>query len=149
MLNRHGTLIIPTLRICVPLYEGADLQGIVDAPDSAVFFRLGVQDCIADHCHQEGFSRLADAKPGRTVAWVITPEEITQYSCIRAEIGHIITDSTGHHLRDAGMKPVYKQNEGGLCIYTCTGKTDTETTFVNLTYWRPEKTYKEENLNGL
>lgn len=137
MLNRHGTLIIPTLRICVPLYEGADLQGIVDAPDSAVFFRLGVQDCIADHCHQEGFSRLAGAVPKKTMARIVTQNRAIEYICIRNEIGRLVTDESGHHLRDANMNPVYKQNDGGLCIYTCTGKTEEAITYVHLTYWRP------------
>ena len=120
MTRRYGSLIIPDLLIAVPLYEGDDAQGIVDAPSSAVFFRLGVQDCIADHCHQEGFYRLSEAVPGKTVAWVVTV-------------------NGGHYLRDSEGKPVYQQNKGGLCIYTCTGKTDEEATHVYLTYWQKER----------
>lgn len=142
MPRKKGMLIIPSLRIYVPLYEGEDTQGIVDAPDSAVFFRMGVQDCIADHCHQEGFSRLANAVPDKTVAWIVSSEEFTQYLCIRNEIGHITTENGKHYLRDANMNPVYKQNAGGLCIYTCTGKTESEITYVHLTYWRPVQSYK-------
>lgn len=136
----RGALLIPDLRIAVPLYEGESLQDIVDAQDSAAWFRLGVQDCIADHCHQEGFSRLAEAVPDKTRAWISTDEGMRRYICVRAEIGRIVETERGHFLRDSEGRPVYKQNAGGLCIYTCTGKTDTEITYVRLTYWQPERT---------
>lgn len=135
MAQKYGTLIIPTLRICVDLYEGEDTQAIVDATDSAAFFRLGVQNCIADHCHQGDFARLAGAIPDRTYAWIIAPEGLEKYVCVRNEIGHLIN----RHLRDGGMRPVSQQNPGGLCIYTCTGKTKDEATYVYLTYWRPNE----------
>jgi len=139
MTRKVGALIIPELRIAVPLYEGDDAQEIVDAPSSAVRFRLGVQDCIADHCHQEGFARLAEAEPGRTVAWVVTDGDLTEYSCVRSQIGRIISEDGRHYLRDAAGLPVYLQNKGGLCIYTCTGKTEADSTYVRLTYWQPER----------
>lgn len=138
--RKIGALLIPDLRIAVPLYAGEDLQEIVDAPDSAVFFRLGVQDCIADHCHQEGFSRLAEAVPDKTRAWISSDEGVKKYVCIRAEIGRIVTAEGRHYLRDSLGEPVYKQNAGGVCIYTCTGKTAEAVTFVRLTYWQPEPT---------
>ena len=140
MKKKKGALLIPDLRIAVPLYEGEDLQEIVDAPDSAVFFRLGVQDCIADHCHQEGFERLAEAVPDRTRAWISSEEGVRKYVCVRAEIGRIVTTERGHYLRDSAGEPVYRQNAGGVCIYTCTGKTAEAVTFVRLTYWQPEPT---------
>ena len=139
MTRKIGALIIPDLLIAVPLYEGDDAQEIVDAPSSAVRFRLGVQDCIADHCHQEGFSRLNEAVPGKTVAWVVTEDDMTEYSCTRSQIGRLVEIDGGHYLRDAAGAPVYKQNEGGLCIYTCAGKTEAEITHVRLTYWQPER----------
>ena len=138
--RRYGALLIPDLRIAVPLYEGEDLQEITDAPDSAVFFRLGVQDCIADHCHQEGFERLAEAVPDRTRAWISSEEGVRKYVCIRAEIGRLVTIGDGHYLRDSLGEPVYRQNAGGVCIYTCTGKTADAVTFVRLTFWQPENT---------
>lgn len=138
MKRKKGTLTIPSLNISVPLYEGDNTQAIVDDSDSAVWFRLGVQDCIADHCHQGGFSRIKDAKPGKTTAWVTTSAGKTLYTCTRSETGRLVNESGKHYLRDAYMQPVHKQNAGGLCIYTCTGKSDKEITYVYLTYWRKE-----------
>ena len=126
-------LLIPILRIFVPLYEGEDLQKIVDDPSSAAFFRLGEQDCIADHCHQ-GFANLAKAKPG-TEAWILSDGSLRKYVCTKTQTGRLIEKDGGHYLRDAEGQPVYKQNEGGLCIYTCTGKKESEITYVILTYW--------------
>lgn len=137
MTRKKGALIIPDLAIAVALYEGKDLQEIVDAPRSAVWFQLGVQDCVADHCHQEGFSRLKDAVPGRTIAWLVTEEDITELVCVRSKTGRIVSEGGRHFLRDENGEPVYKQNKGGLCVYTCTGKTDAEITYVHLTYWQP------------
>lgn len=137
MKRKKGTLTIPSLNISVPLYEGDNTQAIVDDSDSAVWFRLGVQDCIADHCHQGGFSRIKDAKPG-TVAWVTTPSGKDKYICIRSDTGHLVNESGKYYLRDAHMQPVYQLNPGGLCIYTCTGKSDSQKTYVYLTYWRKE-----------
>ena len=139
MTHRKGALLIPDLRIAVPLYEGEDTQEIVDAPDSAVIFRLGVQECIADHCHQEGFERLAEAVPDRTGAWVSTDEGVRKYVCTASQIGRIVTIDGGRYLRDSEGRPVSRQNAGGLCIYTCTGKTAEEITYVRLTYWQPEE----------
>ena len=125
--------MIPALNIMVALYAGNE-QSIVDAPNSAAFFRFGVQDCIADHCHQDDFGRLADVKPGETRALVFT-DKMREYTCIRHEIGRI----TDGRLSDSEGVPVYKQNPGGLCIYTCTGKTKEKETYVHLTYWREEE----------
>ena len=138
-MKKKGALLIPDLRIAVPLFEGENLQEIVDAQDSAAWFRLGVQDCIADHCHQEGFERLAQAVPDRTKAWVSSDEGLQKYICVRAEIGRLVATERGHFLRDSEGRPVYKQNAGGLCIYTCTGKAAEEITYVRLTYWQPEE----------
>ena len=143
MVHKKGILIISTLQICVPLYEGDNAQEIVDALNSAVFFRLGVQDCIADHCHQEGFSRLAGAIPNKTAASIISQGTRTEYICVHKEIGRLVTDSSGTHLKDGSMNPVYKQNAGGLCIYTCTGKTENAITYVHLTYWRKKSSISQ------
>ena len=52
-------------------------------------------------------------------------------------------DASGTHLKDGSMNPVYKQNAGGLCIYTCTGKTENAITYVHLTYWRKKSSISQ------
>ena len=71
----HGRLEIRSLFITVPLYDagtGAEKQKVVDDPNSAVFFHLGLQDVIADHACQANFQNLNMAATGcttRTGTW--------------------------------------------------------------------------------
>ena len=122
-------LKIPTLFIKTPLYEattGAEAQGIVDAPQSAVIFAWWGFPVIADHSSQGGMYRLRSALPRLTKAYV----DGTTYVCVFKKRGvirgaDIIVD--GKRVRDA---------EADLCIYTCTGRKPKGETEVWVTYWR-------------
>ena len=126
----RNRVVIPALLISIPLYDAnGEAQQIVDAPRSAAFIRWHGQDAIADHSGQDGFERIAHAKPGKTVAYV----KGEKYVCTEKQIGHIadgkIYDSKGERVRS-----------GGLCMYTCIGETAPGVMAVWLTYWRKEST---------
>ena len=131
----HGRLEIPSIGISVPLYNDGDKQKIVDEPDSAVWFKFGVQDCIADHNYQ-GFSKINDVVPEETVAVILSPDKRVEYICFRSEVGHIISSGGMNKLRDAHWDYVNLQNPGGLCIYTCLEKSGNGIMDVRLTFWR-------------
>jgi len=135
----HGRLEIPNLYISVPLYNAlnaADRQRVVDEPSSAVFFRLGVQDVIADHACQANFQNLNMAKPGM-IATIDEKERQTSYRMVQSQVGHIRIAALGNKLYDQNWTPVAMQNDGGLCIYTCMGKSADDVMDVRLTYWQP------------
>lgn len=135
----HGRLDIRNLFISVPLYDaatGADKQRMVDNPNSAVFFKLGVQNVIADHADQANFSNLNMAKPGMT-ARIYDREKETVYRFVKSQVGHIRISQLGNRLFDQNWQQVSTQNEGGLCIYTCIGKSADDVMDVRLTYWQP------------
>lgn len=119
-------VIIPALFICIRLHDAnGDAQQIVDAPRSAAFIRWNGQDAIADHSGQNGFERIAHARPGKTIAFVKGEKHI----CTDKQIGHIsdgkIYDSKGERV-----------SSGGLCMYTCIGETEPGVMAVWLTYWK-------------
>lgn len=129
----RNRVVIPALLISIPLYDAkGNAQQIVDAPHSAAFIRWNGQDAIADHSGQDGFQRIAYARPGKTVAYV----KGEKYVCTEKQIGHIadgkIYDSKGERVRS-----------GGLCMYTCIGETAPGVMSVWLTYWSKESTKRE------
>ena len=135
----HGRLEIPGLFISVPLYDAldaADRQRVVDNPDSAVHFRLGVQDVIADHAGQANFQNLNLARSGM-VATIDEREKKTSYQFTQSQVGHIRISALGNRLFDQNWQQVAAQNAGGLCIYTCMGKSADDVMDVRLTYWQP------------
>ena len=135
----HGRLDIRNLFISVPLYDaktGAEKQQVVDDPNSAVFFKLGVQSVIADHASQANFQNLNLAKPGMT-ARIYDREKETVYRFKESQVGHIRISPLGNRLFDKNWQQVATQNEGGLCIYTCIGKSADDVMDVRLTYWQP------------
>lgn len=122
----RNRVVIPALLISIPLYDAnGDAQQIVDAPRSAAFIRWNGQDAIADHSGQNGFERIAHARPGKTIAFV----KGEKYICTEKQIGHIadgkIYDSKGERVKS-----------GGLCMYTCIGETAPGVMAVWLTYWQ-------------
>ena len=135
----HGRLEIPYLHISVPLYDastGADKQRVVDDADSAVYFRLGVQDVIADHASQANFQNLNMARIGM-VAIIDERDRQTSYRLVQTQVGHIRISPLGNSLFDQNWQRVSTQNAGGLCIYTCRGKSAENVMDVCLTYWQP------------
>lgn len=138
----HGRLEIRSLFITVPLYDagtGAEKQKVVDDPNSAVFFHLGMQDVIADHACQANFQNLNMAKPGMT-AVIDQKETKTTYRMVQTQVGHIRMTPLGNRLYDQNWNAVGLQNEGGLCIYTCMGQSADDVMDVRLTYWQPVET---------
>lgn len=122
-------VVIPSLLISIPLYDAhGNAQQIVDAKHSAAFIRWNGQYAIADHSGQDGFQRIAHAKPGKTVAYV----KGDKYICTDKQIGHI----AGGKIYDNAGDPV---RSGGLCMYTCIGETAPGVMAVWLTYWQKEK----------
>lgn len=137
----HGRLEIPRLLISVPLYDanGANKQRVVDDTDSAVYFRFGYQDAIADHSNQANFQNLNLAKPGM-LAVIDQGETKTSYKLVQSQIGHIRISPLSNQLYDQDWNPVALQNAGGLCIYTCIRKSADDVMDVRLTYWQPVET---------
>lgn len=126
-------VVIPALLISIPLYDAkGDAQKIVDAPRSAAFIRWNGQYAIADHSGQDGFERIAHAKPGKTIAYV----KGEKYVCTEKQVGHICNgkmyDSKWGHA-----------SSGGLVMYTCIGKSREDVMDVWLTYWSKEATKRE------
>ena len=122
-------VVIPALLISIPLYDAdGDAQKIVDAPRSAAFIRWNGQDAIADHSGQDGFQRIAYARPGKTIAYV----KGEKYVCTEKQVGHIFNgkmyDRKWNHA-----------SSGGLVMYTCIGETEPGIMDVWLTYWQKEK----------
>lgn len=139
---------IPGLGIEVGLQRkeaGISAQEIVDADDTAVLLSWPGQNAIVDH-NTQAFRNLIAATPGKTVAYVTENGEMKAYVCVAVHIGkilddggdppsRIIVDSTGQDVRFA--------NQGGLCLYSCLGKTENGTTAITLTYWQPANSCKE------
>lgn len=130
-----GYLLIPSLRIGVPAYEGPNRQEIIDRPDSAVLIRWGDMLVIADHNGQAGFSRLNQAKVGKTKAFVWSGGKCVIYQCDRSEIGSIQLSEGGNRLFMADQTPAHIGMTRGLCIYTCYGKAVENIQPVRLTHW--------------
>jgi len=135
----HGRLEIQELSISVPVYDhhGGDKQQIVDDENSAVFMDWGTQQCIADHNHQNNFSNLNRVRVGKTIAILDLQTKKNVYRCSMSQVGHIRLSDSGNRLFDSNWEPVYPQNAGGLCIYTCIKRVSPDTIDVRLTYWRP------------
>ncbi len=135
----HGRLEIPELHISVPLYDAHDgnQQEIVDEPQSAVYMRWGQQGAIADHSNQDRFSNLNRVRPWHTIATIDRQSAKEKFRCYRTQVGHIRTAEGANRIFDSGWKPVYAQNPGGLCIYTCIGRSAEDVMDVCLTYWLP------------
>ena len=135
----HGRLEIPYLHISVPLYDafgGTEKQRVVDEPNSAAYFHLGVQDVIADHASQANFQNLNMARCGM-VAIVDECGKETVYQLVQSQIGHIRISPLGNRLFDQNWRQVAEQNAGGLCIYTCMKQSANDVMDVRLTYWQP------------
>jgi len=137
--GNHGRLLIPSLKIDVPLYEGAKgtAQRIVDAKRSAAFIRWTNQNVIADHVSEENFCNLPKSVPGNTTA-VIEYQNGTRenYFCVRIQTGYIQNENGINRLYDRDGIRVNTQNSGGLTIYTCQGTPKGNRQYVTLTYWR-------------
>lgn len=135
----HGRIEIPELGISVPLYDSVNgnSQELCDNADSAVCMKWSSQIAIADHCNQGNFSNLNKARVGRTIATIDQQDKKEHYRCVRSQIGHIRISESGNRIFDSNWAPAYKQNAGGLCIYTCIEKSAPDVMDVRLTYWQP------------
>ena len=108
-----GRLTIPDVKIDVALF-GSNAQEVVDAKDSAAYFKSGDSYIIGDHWYS-GFERIRDCKKG-TSAFVDTGEKVTEYVCIDVILGH----NTGKLLTDMNYNSVmYGVNPNGITLYTC------------------------------
>lgn len=125
-------LTIPSLLIFVPVYERTTGNGqdIIDKPNSAVMFKWGKLTVIADHSHQNNFSNLNRAIPGKTRLYLIG-KMTTPLICDSTEVGFI----TGNRLYNRKGEEVHRLGLDGLIIYTCIGKRG-DATDVRLTHWR-------------
>lgn len=127
-----GSLTIPSLNISVPLYEGDDLQKIVDDRLSAVIFDYGRTRVIADHSRQANFHRLSDVKRD-ALAILFHDGRSEIYRCSESQIGHLLL-SSGTKLRDADWNYIHGHN-ADLAIYTCIEKSSETIMDIRLTFW--------------
>ena len=129
----YGTLSIPLVSIFVPLFEGKDLQKIVDERMSAVIFDYGKTKVIADHCHQNNFSNL-NAVEINALAIIYHDGKTKLYRCFGTEVGHLLLGN-GTKLRDADWNYIHNRN-ADLCIYTCIKKSSETIMDIRLTFWK-------------
>lgn len=108
-----GRLTIPDVKIDVAIFK-TNAQKVVDAKDSAAYFRSGDTDVVADHWYS-GFERIRDCKYG-TVAYVDTGEKVIEYVCTEVILGH----NTGKDLTDLNYVSILTgKNPKGITLYTC------------------------------
>ena len=134
-----GRVEIPDLHISVPLYDtsvGA-AQQIVDNQNSAVYLHWPAQNAIADHASQANFSNLSNVIVGSTTMSIETPNNARYYRCVKSQVGHIKTTNGSNRIFDENWESPYIQNTGGICIYTCLGRSAPDIMDVRLTYWQP------------
>lgn len=111
-----GSLYIPTLGVKVPAWKtegGSEGQRITDAANSAALLTSFKMPVIADHKNQ-GFEAIKSSVPEDTIAFVLTPDSVTEYLCSSIFTGtnveNDILDSTGKSIDGLSSD---------LCLYTC------------------------------
>lgn len=134
-----GRLEIPALNISVPLYDTSidSAQKLVDNQNSAAYLRWPAQNAIADHASQANFSNLSNVVVGTTTMSIETPNNATKYRCVKSQVGHIKTANGSNTIFDENWESPYVQNAGGICIYTCLGRSAPDVMDIRLTYWQP------------
>lgn len=130
-------LTIPSLWIFVPLFErkAGNGQDIVDRADSAVFFCWDDLTIIVDHSHQNNFSNLNKAIPGRTKLYIYS-KGTKRYICDKTEVGHLKLINGHNMLYDKDWQSVYHQQLDGLIVYTCIKRVRADVIDIRLTHWR-------------
>lgn len=126
-LGDSGRLYIPSVGVNVALYYGRS-QKRTDAWDSAAYFKLGVQMCIADHNYQ-GFNAMKRCSIG-TLAYIKKEDSVEVYRCI----DKFNATNTGANIEDANGTMMSKINDGGLIMYTCNDCWQN----VTVTLWRKQ-----------
>lgn len=144
-------LIIPSLNINIPVFfgkNGPERQEIIDAQNSAVYFKWGQLTVIADHSSQANFKNLNEVASENTIGY-ICGDTTKKYVCDKTEIGHILIGS-GNRLYNSLWKPVYEVYNSGVCIYTCIKRRGSNIMDVRLTHWsetsdKPEQEKTQNN----
>ena len=111
-----GSLYIPSLSLKVPVYltpGGPEGQDITDRGNSAACLTSFRMPVIADHKNQ-GFEAIKQCLPGRTIAFVLTPDSVTEYVCTSLCVGSNVEDD----ILDAAGKTI-DDSGADLCLYTC------------------------------
>lgn len=128
-----GTFVIEDAGIEVKLIgtditgDGKAAQAVIDAKDSAAFFRYGVEYVIGDH-KEDGFDRLGDIRENESEATIRWKNgETSKYLCTKVCGG----TNEGRLYDDAGFD-LAEVNDGGIAVYTCA---DDETQ-ITVTYWQ-------------
>jgi uncharacterized protein YgiM (DUF1202 family) len=128
-----GRLFIDDVNIDVALFKqklGVSSQAVVDADDSAAYLPDNGYygfDIIADHRHQ-GFNGIKKAVSGSTIAMIDFGTYTKSYVCVKVFQGV----NTKDDLVDMDRNPIAKQNDGGICMYTCNYDHT-----VTITFWQP------------
>ena len=128
----YATLSIPDAGIEVKLYYadisgiGWEAQEIVDAEDSAAYFRYGNPFVIGDHDYQE-FKTLTSVKKGQKC--YITKEDgsVLTYKCVKVSEGYNIGA-----LYDIDERGLETYPEDYIILYTC----DANDMRVWMTFWK-------------
>lgn len=110
----YGRLSIPSVGVNVALFwpqSDADAVAIVDAPDSADIYYNNGGTTIGDHWNQ-GFAAIANAVPGSTMAYIVTPNGTLAYRCSGITKGH----NDGYLFWDEAGNLFQYPN---LIMYTC------------------------------
>lgn len=110
----YGRLSIPSVGVNVALFwpqSDADAVAIVDAPDSADIYYNNGGTTIGDHSNQ-GFVKIANAVPGSTMAYIVTPNGTLAYRCSGITKGH----NDGYLFWDEAGNLFQYPN---LIMYTC------------------------------
>lgn len=144
-------LIIPSLNINIPVFfgkNGSERQEIIDAQNSAVYFKWNQLTVIADHSSQANFKNLNKVKSKKAIAY-LCDNTTKKYICDKSEIGHILIGH-GNRLYNSRWLPVHKVYKSGVCIYTCIKRRGQDIMDVRLTHWseasdKPEQEKTQNN----
>ena len=107
-----GRFLIPSVGVDVACYSSM-AQSVVDARDSAGYFRACGHRIIADHVHQ-GFGAIKRCRPGDK-AQLVTDDGVEVFTCVAVIQGH----NTGTQLTDAAYQPIDELYPDALVCYTC------------------------------
>lgn len=139
-----GVLLIPSIQVTVPLYEGdvydnpVETQAIVDAENSAAMFDFEGVKVIAEHVDQT-FGNLSKIKVGDTAFVKQQDGSEEEFVCT----GNFLGKNVGSALTDVNGASVSKMIKDGVIMYTCTDNWED----VTVTIWERVKANYEQTKN--
>ena len=130
-----GRLFIPDVHVQVGLYDVdsfgtlEERQTITDLENAAAMYSYGDVTMIGDHNYQ-GFDRIQNVTPGKTIAYIQTGFEFSEYVAVECGIGRNETT----HIYDENGEKLYLRGEDTIVTTTCLGDDPNSIFYV---IWKP------------